>query len=66
MSSVVILIIGIQMLVAVILWRAQIGCRHRSISWPQRPRGSREREKVRCLRCGREFSYDWALMRLAK
>ena len=39
------------------------GCKHKSFSFPQTRRIKREAVTyVVCLKCGKEFSYDWNKM----
>jgi len=53
---------------------AMFGCRHSHYSFPLTVRGGSRRSMtagrtgtyVVCLDCGREFSYDWQEMRIAK
>jgi hypothetical protein len=42
-------------------------CPHTRITWPQTSTWRRERRTtVTCLKCSREFLYDWTRMRMVK
>lgn len=44
---------------------ALMGCSHRRRTFPITPKGAAE-PHVCCLDCGREFTYDWATMRVGQ
>ncbi len=54
------------------LVNALFGCTHKRLTFPMTPRSSRDQGEgdadtyVACLRCGREFPYDWNRMKVVE